>query len=241
MQKIFLTAERKNLVFQTFLVAPEILTPFCPAGTFPAVWNGNAYLTFVAGEYSQTKVRGIPNPALFDFPEWTLRFYAFDPSTNIIAFVYVKAIVPKHCIALWANRIYEEPYETLPMEFETNQLFYEDNLESIHISYDCWKQKIKYRIRAVAKPDLVLDEFEPAYWKIQYSFGKKDQKTMIYWFDRNGWIFYKPQELDVELDFGAVFGNNWQFLNVQKPVHEGISPGGSVRIYSGTPLADFRL
>ncbi|MCS7072938.1 MAG: DUF2071 domain-containing protein [Bacteroidia bacterium] len=241
MKKVFLTAERRNLVFQTFVVAPEILIPYCPAGTVPAIWDGNAYLTLVAAEYSRTKVRGIRNPILFDFPEWNLRFYADCPQLNIRGFVYLKAIVPKHCIALWANKIYQEPYETLPMEAESNQLYYDGQLESIHIAYDCWKQRIRYRIRTMTTPEYLIDDFGYHYWDLQYGFGVKEQKTMVYWFEKEKWLFYRPQEIDIEINFGAVFGTKWQFLNIQKPIHQGVSPGGLVKIYSGIPLQDFLL
>ena len=52
----FLTAEWRKLIMANYLVEPELLKPYLPAGTELDYWNGKLHLSLVGFMFLKTKV-----------------------------------------------------------------------------------------------------------------------------------------------------------------------------------------
>ena len=73
----------------------------------------------MAFDFLNTKVKGIKIPFHVNFPEINLRYYIKHKGERGVMFW--KELVPKHCIALVAKRVYNEPYEAAPMTSKITQ------------------------------------------------------------------------------------------------------------------------
>jgi uncharacterized protein len=111
----FLTAQWKHLAIINYLVDPDALYPYVPAGTELDLWNNKCYLSIVGFRFLNTKIIGIYVPYHKDFEEINLRFYVFRINDGEIrrGVVFIKEIVPKKLVALVANKLYKENYITL--------------------------------------------------------------------------------------------------------------------------------
>ena len=61
----FLTAVWSDLALFSYAIPAEVLTPYLPPGLEPDLWQGQAYCSLVAFDFTQTRVLGwsVPLPA----------------------------------------------------------------------------------------------------------------------------------------------------------------------------------
>src|SRR6478735_605434 len=113
----FLRAEWRSLVMLNYEVAPEVLTPWLPAGTELDQWHGRTLMSMVGFRFLQTRVLGITIPFHENFPEVNLRFYVRRNcgGTWRRGVVFVREIVPRRAIAGVAQLLYGERYVRCPM------------------------------------------------------------------------------------------------------------------------------
>ena len=110
----FLTAHWRNLINLTYRVPPSLLKQHVPKGVELDIQEGDAFVSLVAFEFLNTKVKGLKIPFHVDFPEINLRYYVKYKGKNAVCFI--REFVPKYCIATIANRLYNEPYLSIPYE-----------------------------------------------------------------------------------------------------------------------------
>lgn len=113
----FLTADWRHLVMLNYLVRPELLARFVPAGTELDYWNGETFISLVGFRFLRTRVLGIPFPFHCNFTEVNLRFYVRRNTASGVrrGVVFIREIVPRRAIALVARASYGERYVALPM------------------------------------------------------------------------------------------------------------------------------
>lgn len=114
----FLKAEWRKLALANYIIDQKLLVKYLPAGTELDLWNGNCYVSLVGFMFVNTKLLGIKIPFHTNFEEVNLRFYVkrFDQGEWKRGVVFIKEIVPKPALTFVANTVYNENYETLPME-----------------------------------------------------------------------------------------------------------------------------
>ena len=93
-----------------YVVAPEFLLPFVPAGTVLDQWRGHTWLSIVGFRFLHTRVLGVPIPLHRHFPEVNLRFYVRGTRDPRRAVVFLREIVPRRAIVVTARMLYNEPY-----------------------------------------------------------------------------------------------------------------------------------
>src|SRR5262249_34292929 len=104
----FLTANWINLFVVTYAVPPEILKPFLWPGLSLDLRGGDAFVSLVVFDFSDTRVRGISWPGYRNFPELNLRFYVRQGTERGV--VFIREIVGKRLVAWIARTLYNEPY-----------------------------------------------------------------------------------------------------------------------------------
>ena len=120
-----------------YIVNPDSLKNYLPAGTELDFWNGNCYVSLVGFLFQDTKVLGFRIPKHTDFEEVNLRFYVkrFENGLWKRGVVFIKEIVPKSAITFVANTFYKEKYQTQPMTHTTKL-----QSEILRVSYQ-WKDQ----------------------------------------------------------------------------------------------------
>ena len=136
----FLTAEWNNLVMANYVIDPDLLLPFLPAGTELDSYNEQVYVSLVGFMFNKTRLLGIRIPFHENFEEVNLRFYVRynDAGTWKRGAVFIKEIVPKPAISFVANTIYHEKYSTKRMKH-----FFNRSQTAINLGYH-WKHQNKW-------------------------------------------------------------------------------------------------
>lgn len=118
--RIFLTAEWRDLVLLNYEVDPEILRSYVPRGTELDYWNSKTFVSLVGFRFMNTKVFGVRIPFHSNFTEVNLRFYVRHHEQGEVrrGVVFIREIVPRRAIALVARTFYNENYVALPMAHE---------------------------------------------------------------------------------------------------------------------------
>src|SRR5580693_8286945 len=118
-QRVFLSAEWRDLVMLNYEVEPSLLSRYVPPGTVLDLFQGRTYVSLVGFRFCHTKLLGcFPVPFHADFDEVNLRFYVRrkEGSEDRRGVVFIAEIVPKWAVAKIARLAYGENYVCLPMQ-----------------------------------------------------------------------------------------------------------------------------
>jgi len=121
--RVFLSAEWRDLVMLNYEVDRKLLEDYVPLGTVLDSFGGRIYVSLVAFQFRRAKLFGalaIPFHANFD--EVNLRFYVRRKIGNEDrrGVVFIAEIVPRWAVAKIARLAYGENYVCLPMKHCVN-------------------------------------------------------------------------------------------------------------------------
>ncbi|NVK63023.1 MAG: DUF2071 domain-containing protein [Flavobacteriales bacterium] len=227
----FLKAEWRKLAIANYAVNPSILEPHLPFGTELDLWEGQCFVSLVGFRFINTKILGIKIPFHTNFEEVNLRFYVKRLENNEWkrGVVFIKEIVPRHAITLVANTIYKEHYETMRMD----HLWGENDLSRI-VQYK-WKKNKKWHsihieaslesIPLVAKSETeFITEHYWGYARVSAS------KTNEYEVTHPRWNTYEVNNSSIDVDFGAVYGEEFSSLNDMQPTSVMLAEGSEITV-----------
>ena len=233
MAKTFLSAEWRKLVMANYVIDQEILLKYLPHGTELDLWNGNCYVSLIGFMFKETRVKGVKIPLHVNFEEVNLRFYVKyqEDGSWKRGVVFIKEIVPKRALAIVANTIYKEKYQTLPMrhhwEFSENELV---------VEYQ-WNKGRWNSLKIVSSNDPkdievgTEEEFiTEHYWG--YTKIAKD-RTSEYEVLHPRWKAYTTLEYTIDVDFEAVYGSDFAFLKSEQPKSVFMAEGSEIEVKSG--------
>src|ERR1700761_4487383 len=195
----FLKAKWNNLLMLNYEVDPDILSPYLPPFTVLDLWQGKALVSMVGFLFRDTKVLGVKWPLHVNFEEVNLRFYVrhFDGKGWKRGAVFVSEIVPKHIIAIIANKFYREHYSAMPMRHSIIP-----SAEYTQYTYE-WKLRGRWNILGGD----VSNQFEP----IQP--GSPEEFIFEHYWGYNIWDEKVTMEYQVE-------HIAWEVAQVTNPVFE---------------------
>lgn len=232
MKSHILLAEWNNVVMANYRVPKELLLPYVPYGTEPDFFEGEAYISLVAFMFLNTRIRNFSVPFHTDFEEVNLRLYvkSMDRGNWKKGVVFIKEIVPKPAITFIANTVFGQKYATMKMRHSHG-----DSGEFLQVGYE-WNFQNKWNQLSVksAKKSLPIlpssyEEFiADRYW----GFAKyKDTKTYVYEVQRPRWEILPVISHSIDCDFGALYGEEFSFLNDAHPKSVLITKGSEIRIF----------
>ncbi len=227
----FLKAEWRKLALANYIIDKKLLDKYLPIGTELDLWNGNCYVSLVGFMFVNTKLLGLKIPFHTNFEEVNLRFYVkrFDNGEWKRGVVFIKEIVPKRALTFVANTVYNENYETLPMEHSWRS---GDNQRTVQYR---WKKSGKWNS---IKIDASIEKFKiesnseiefitEHYW----GYAKVNQsKSNEYEVTHPRWEAYKVNDYEIDIDFGAVYGKEFEFLNSTNPVSVMLAEGSEITV-----------
>jgi len=118
-ERIFLSAEWRDLVMLNYEVDPGLLRRYVPPATTLDSFTGRTYVSLVGFRFCSTRLFGSFTPPFHsNFIEVNLRFYvrrkAGDEDRRGV--VFIAEVVPKRAIASLARLAYGENYFSFPMK-----------------------------------------------------------------------------------------------------------------------------
>lgn len=227
----FLNAEWRKLILINYEVDSSVLLPYLPPKTELDLFEGKAYVSVVGFLFVNTKMVGIKIPFHINFEEVNLRFYVKHKAKDgwRRGVVFIKEIVPKFAISTVANLIYKEHYETCKMRHK-----WIINDEVIDISYS-WKKKGLWNSISVKannipteiQPNSDLEFITEHYW----GYTKiNETKSFEYEVKHPIWKIYPIIEHKIDVDFGVVYGKDFDFLKRQEPASIMLAEGSEISV-----------
>ena len=227
----FLKAEWRKLAFANYEVDPNILSKYVPPGTVLDLWEGKCFVSLIGFIFLNTKIFGIKVPFHATVEEVNLRFYVkrFENNTWKRGAVFIKEIVSKPALTFVANTIYKEHYETMPMKYK-----WEENNKNRSVSYHWRKNKIwqSFKITAALQTSVIEKNSETEFITEHYwGYAKvNNHKTNEYEVTHPKWKAYKVNDYDIDVDFGATYGQEFEFLNSTNPTSVMLAEGSEITV-----------
>ena len=227
----FLTAEWRKLAVINYEINPEILEKYLPNGTELDFYQDKCLVSHVGFMFLNTKVIKLSVPFHRDFEEVNLRFYVkkFENNEWKRGVVFIKEIVPKKALSFIANTFYNENYVTFPMSHEIVQA---GDLLKIHYS---WKTKNLNSIKIEAdhlQNEMILGSDFEFITEHYFGYTKNGNRTTEYEVRHPKWNFYHIKNHEINVDFEDNYGNDFAFLNSEKPLSVMLAEGSVIEVHT---------
>ena len=233
--RTFLTAEWRHLAMLNYAVDPSVLKRFVPPGTELDSYRGDCFVSVVGFRFLSTRVFGWAFPFHRNFEEVNLRFYVRynEKGEWKRGVVFIKEIVPKPALTFVANTIYKENYETMPMHHA-----WEKEGETLAVEYR-WKKKRWHSLQVIAYDaikDIEIGSEEEFITEHYWGYTKVGNTTLEYQVEHPRWQVYPVKSWEIDVDFGYLYGEDFDFLKNQKPKSVFLAEGSDIKVNSGIKI-----
>ena len=234
--KSFLTAEWRKLAMANYAVDARLLDNYLPPRTEIDLWNDTCYVSLVGFMFLNTRVKGLSIPFHKNFEEVNLRFYVRykDNGEWKRGVVFIKEIVPKPALTFVANTIYQEHYETMPMSHS-----WETHHDRLKVEYT-WKKQRWNTFSVVADQklqDIGVGSEEEFITEHYWGYTRiKDDVTAEYGVEHPRWQVYPTKEYSIDVDFGVIYGQEFDFLKEQIPKSVFLAEGSDIVVKEGRKI-----
>lgn len=211
-------------------MADAVLTPRLPPGLVLDRLDGQAFVSLVAFDFEDTRVRGVAWPGFTRFPEVNLRFYVRDGGHRGV--VFIRELIPSRAVALVARLLYNEPYRVARLRSVTGM-----SASRIRIVHEFAMRGRRQRITVEGNlPPVPSEEIGATHFFKEHSWGygtDRRGRLLRYAVDHPRWRVYPDATAAVEVDFGLVYGPEWSSLGRTPPAHVTFAEGSRVAVYPG--------
>lgn len=227
----FLQAEWRKLAIANYVIDKRYLTEFIPVGTELDLWNEKCIISLVGFMFKNTKILGIKIPYHIDFEEVNLRFYVkrLEHGEWKRGVVFIKEIVPKRALTFVANTVYNENYETMPM---SHKWIENEDLRIVEYKWTKHGKENKFQLTASRDSFEIVSGSETEFITEHYwGYAKvNSEKSNEYEVTHPKWKAYKVKEYRIDVDFGKVYGEKFDFLNSVKPNSIMLAEGSEITV-----------
>lgn len=222
-----------------FPIEAAVLEPLVPRGTDLDRWNGSAFVSLVAFDFLDTRIKGIPIPFHRHFDEINLRFYvrreAEDGARRGV--VFVREVVPRRAIAWVARTLYNENYTALP----TRSSFAPGDDGGGTLSF-AWRHRGEWlRLGAsyggessTPQPGSEEEFITEHYWG--YS-AQRDGGTIEYRVEHPQWRVWPAGTWEMAGDVATFYGPDFAPALEKEPTSVFVAEGSRVSVRQGNRLA----
>ncbi|MBI1769041.1 MAG: DUF2071 domain-containing protein [Bacteroidetes bacterium] len=235
MASTFLQAGWRKLAMANYAVDKNLLQSFLPNKTEIDLWKGTCYISLVGFMFLNTRIKGFKIPFHSNFEEVNLRFYVRykDKDEWKRGVVFVKEIVPKPALTFVANTIYKENYETMPMAHS-----WESSGGSLTVEYRWKKMKWNsFKVNTYPQSFKIENGSEEEFITEHYwGYTKIRDKTSEYGVEHPKWEVYKTKDYFIDVDFGNVYGQEFEFLKSEKPLSVFLAEGSEIKVKAGRTI-----
>jgi hypothetical protein len=238
----FLTADWRKLIMAQYDVPPDALAPFLPRGLELDLYQPTSaapprcYVSLVGFLFENVRVKHLAIPFHTRFEEINLRFYVrrteLDGTTKR-GVVFIREFVPRRAIAFIARTFYDEPYLAIPTRHEISS-----TTDTLTASY-AWKLAGRWHSLSAAassQPQPIAPASEEEFLTEHYwGYTKpRDGRTSVYQVEHPRWQTYRLTSSAVAIDFAALYGPAFAFLNHQPAASVLLAEGSAVTVRSHT-------
>ena len=229
----FLKAEWRKLAFANYVIDKELLAEYVPFGTEIDLFKDQCFVSIVGLKFSNTRLLGVKIPFHTEFEELNLRFYVkrFEDGKWKRAAVFIKEIVAKPALTFVAKTIYNENYETMPM----NHSFLEnDKHRTVEYQWGKTGKMNSFKIQA-SLADFEIERKSEAEFITEHYWGYAKvnaQKSNEYQVKHPRWRIYQVENYELSIDFEALYGSKFAFLSSQKPSSVMLVEGSETSVES---------
>jgi uncharacterized protein YqjF (DUF2071 family) len=227
----FLKAEWRKLVIANYIIDPELLSKYLPFGTELDLWENKCFVSVVGFMFQNTKLLGIKIPFHVNFEEVNLRFYVKRKEKGEWkrGVVFIKEIVPRRALTFVANTFYNENYETLPMEHHWGV---EESEMNVHYR---WLKNGKWNsVKVRTEPNkLELENNSETEFITEHYWGYakvNSSRSNEYEVRHPRWEIYKVNNYKIDIDFGGVYGSEFEYLKSEEPASVILAEGSLVSV-----------
>lgn len=231
MSSPFLTATWANLCLVSYAVDPDLLLPLVPPGLELDKRDDRAFVSLVAFDFLDTRVRAIRWPWHADFPEINLRFYVRgivggEPRRGVC---FIREFVPRPAIAWIARAVYNEPYSSARMHSSVL-----DKGDGAVIQHTLVTGGVTNRLSIrVSGPPLLppADSTEHFFKEHEWGFGvDRSGKRLMYRVHHPVWLTRSATIEELTWDWSRVYGKEWGMLASATPVSVIFAIGSNVSV-----------
>ena len=235
--KNFLSAEWRKLMMANYVVAENILQPYVPKHTQLDIFEGKCLVSLVGFMFMHTKLKGVSIPFHQTFEEVNLRFYVKYLENGVWkrGVVFIQEIVPKRMLAVVARLVYGEPYVTMPMTHK-----WQETVDNLYVDYR-WKKGANWhlmQINCATNPVEIAPNSEAEFITEHYWGYTKHSpnNTSEYEVEHPRWQIYPTKAYQIKVDFVAVYGKDFAFLNELTPHSVFLTEGSGIWVKEGKKL-----
>lgn len=238
-ERVFLSAEWRDLVMLNYEVSPDLLAPYVPRGTEHDSFNGKPFISLVGFRFLRTKLFGfLPLPFHTNFDEVNLRFYVRrqEGATLRRGVVFIREIVPRRAIAQVARVVYGENYTSHPMRHSINR-----NATDLSAEFQ-WQfngQWCCLCAEATGTPvhptEGSLEQFiTEHYWGYT---ARRDRQSLEYHVTHDPWRVWTATSACFEGDGDALYGPGFGSILKRHPDSAFIADGSPVTVSTGKRIS----
>ncbi len=236
-ERVFLSAEWRDLIMLNYEVDPNLLQAHVPAGTQLDSFEGRTYVSMVGFQFRRTKLLGaVPVPFHTDFDEVNLRFYVRRKTEGEVrkGVTFIAEIVPRVAVAGIARLLYGENYIHLPMRHRLSRgtrhktVAYEWQLRNDWCKLSARGDGAPRPARAGSLEQFITEH----YWG--YSSGRGG--SLEYHVAHPRWKVWTCLEAGLEGDTSSLYGSEFGKILARRPDSAFIADGSRLTVYSGKKL-----
>jgi uncharacterized protein YqjF (DUF2071 family) len=187
---------------------------------------GRCYVSLVALRMERVRIHGAPIPGLTAFAQVNLRFYVRHEGRAAVCFV--DEMVPSRLLAAGARWLYGEPFRVAYIRTHTTEA-----MDATTVEYRVGRGRLEAHLQISSGPTLPAppdDSFD--HWVKERTRGCRGRSGRLRTFD----VFHPPwsvrpvTDAQVTVPFAGLYGNEWAFLDSERPVSVLHTPGSDVLV-----------
>lgn len=218
----------------SYAVETGVLERRLPPGLEPDLWDGRAFVSLVAFDFIRLKIGGVRVPGAWDFPEWNLRYYVRERGTDRRGVVFIREYVPRRLVVWAARAIYNEPYRLARM---TSRVVEADGIRVEHeLEADGRRHAV---VVDAGLPSVDAREGSREHWFKEHEWGfgvDRRARALVYRVEHPRWRVYPGPRVKMDVDFAALYGEEWGMLNEARPESVVLAEGSGVSVFPKGPL-----
>lgn len=237
-ERVFLSAEWRDLVMLNYEVEPGLLNRYVPPGTTLDSFQGRTFVSLVGFRFCRTQLLGrFLVPFHVNFDEVNLRFYVRrkESSEHRRGVVFIAEVVPRRAIATTARVLYGENYVCLPMRHNLKSEGFTNTAEYQWQVDGRWC-KISAQTVDPAKrpPEGSLEQFiTEHYWG--YS-TRRTGECLEYQVSHVPWNVWSTSNAGFEGEASSLYGRDLGAVLQRRPDIAFVADGSPVIVFKGNRI-----
>jgi len=232
----FLAARWSHIILLTFEAPEDLIRRSIPPGVEPDFWVGRTHVSLVALQMLDVRIKGWRIPGFTAHSQVNFRTYvrmAGEPGVW-----FIRQFVSSRLVAAVGRLRYGEPFWPTPIRSRVVDLHDEVRAEyGVGPAAFGWHVNVTgSRAAQVPPPDSAEHHF------IERRFAcrtRPDGNLGVFRVNHPAWAVRDVRAVDYRIDFGSLYGAEWEFLNRAQPAGVVFAEGSEVAVHAPLDATGF--